>query len=86
MRPRDAAERRQVTVMFSDLVGSDRTLCADADPRTAGTISAYEVRRKPCSGSAGSWRSSWATACWSISAIRRPMRTMLSALYAQDWS
>jgi hypothetical protein len=36
--------------------------------------------------SAGSWRNIWATACWYISAIRRPTRTMLSAQYGLGWS
>ena len=40
----------------------------------------------PCTASAGSWRSIWATACWCISAIRRPTRTTLSVPYGRDWS
>ena len=63
-KSQDTAERRQVTVMFSDLVGST-ALSARMDPEDLReVISAYQkcvaetVRR-----SAGSWRSTWATAC-----------------------
>jgi hypothetical protein len=66
--PKDAAERRQVTVMFSDLVGST-ALSARMDPEDLReVISAYQkcvaeaVRR-------------WATVCSCISVIRRRMRT-----------
>ena len=74
--PHDSAERRQVTVMFSDLVGST-ALSARMDPEDLReVISAYQtcvaetVRRF-----GGFERNTWATACWSISAIRKPMRT-----------
>ena len=39
--PEDRAERRQVTVMFSDLVGST-ALSARMDPRPQRVISAYQ--------------------------------------------
>jgi len=56
----DRAERRQVTVMFSDLVGST-ALSARMDPEDLGeVISAYQ-KCVACSASAGSWRSTWAT-------------------------
>ena len=60
----DRAERRQVTVMFSDLVGST-ALSARMDPEDLReVISAYRnVLRRPCSASAASWRSTWATGC-----------------------
>jgi len=75
-------ERRQVTVMFSDLVGST-ALSARMDPRTC-VRSFRPIRHalsRRCATLAGSWPSTWATACLSISVIRRPMRTTPSALY-----
>ena len=63
-KSQDTAERRQVTVMFNDIVGST-ALSARMDPEDLReVISAYQkcvaetVRR-----SAGSWRSTWATGC-----------------------
>src|SRR6516165_7979770 len=51
-RSQGSAERRQVTVMFSDLVGST-ALSARMDPEDLReVISAYQ----PCSALAGSWR------------------------------
>ena len=57
----DRAERRQVTVMFSDLVGST-ALSARMDPEDLReVISAYQkCVAETVSASAGSWRSSWA--------------------------
>ena len=75
----DTAERRQVTVMFSDLVGST-ALSARMDPEDLGR-SFRPIRSalpRPCSGSVGSWRSTWAMVCWSTLATRRPTRTMPS--------
>ena len=59
----DTAERRQVTVMFSDLVGST-ALSARMDPEDLReVISAIRsASRRPCSASAVSSRSTWATA------------------------
>ena len=61
--------------MFSDLVGST-ALSARMDPedlaRSFRPIRNALPRR--CSASAGSWRNIWATACSSISAIRRLTR------------
>ena len=52
--PEDRAERRQVTVMFSDLVGST-ALSARMDPEDLReVISAYRASRRPCSASAAS--------------------------------
>ena len=42
--------------------------------------------RRPWVASAGSSRSTWATASWSISAIRRRMRTTQSGPCARGWS
>jgi uncharacterized protein YjiS (DUF1127 family) len=54
-KTRDSAERRQVTVLFSDLVGST-ALSARMDPEDLREIiSAYQkCVPKPCSASAGS--------------------------------
>jgi hypothetical protein len=78
-KPQDTAERRQVTAVFSDLVGST-ALSARMDPEDLREIiSAYQkcvtetVRRF-----GGHVAKYMATACWYISAIRRRMRTMPS--------
>ena len=79
-KTQDTAERRQVTVVFSDLVGST-ALSARMDPEDLReVISAYQK----CVVDTwvvlvGSWRNTWAMACWCISAIRGPMRTTPSA-------
>ena len=86
-KPHDTAERRQVTVMFSDLVGST-ALSARMDPEDLReVISAYQsASPRMCSALAVSWRSTWVTECWSTSVIRKRMRTTLSARYAQGWN
>ena len=63
-KPQDTAERRQVTVMFSDLVGST-ALAAHMDPEDLReVISAIRsASPRPCAVLAVSWRSSWAMAC-----------------------
>ena len=83
----DTAERRQVTVMFSDLVGST-ALSARMDPEDLReVISAYQkCVAELWSASAGSWRSTWAMASWCISAIRKRTKTMLSERYGRGWS
>ena len=85
--PQDTAERRQVTVMFSDLVGST-ALSARMDPEDLReVISAYQkCVAETVGASAASWRSTWAMGCWSTSAIRKPTRTTQSGLCAQGWS
>ena len=64
---RDTAERRQVTVMFSDLVGST-ALSARIDPEDLREVISVYQKCVPrlSSASAGSWRSTWAMACWCI--------------------
>jgi len=81
------AERRQVTVMFSDLVGST-SLSARMDPEDLReVISAYQkcvtetVRR--FGGFVAKYR---VTVCWFISAIRKPTRTMSSGRCGPGWS
>ena len=85
--PHDTAERRQVTVMFSDLVGST-ALSARMDPEDLReVISAYQkCVAETVGASAASWRSTWATGCWSTSAIPKPTRTTQSGPCAQGWS
>ena len=86
--PQDGAERRQVTVMFSDLVGST-ALSARMDPEDLReVITAYQkcVAETVQRALAASWRSTWAMGCWSISGIPRRMRMTPSGPFAQDWS
>jgi SAM domain (Sterile alpha motif) len=85
--PQDTAERRQVTVMFSDLVGST-ALAGRMDPEDLREVIRPIRRLSPrrCSVSVGSWRSTWATACSCTAAIHRPMRTMPSVLFVRGWS
>src|SRR5262245_19552577 len=73
----DAAERRQVTVMFADLVGST-ALSARMDPEDLReVISAYQNRAaETVHRFDGSWRDTWATVCWFTSAIPARRRTM----------
>ena len=62
--PLDGAERRQVTVMFSDLVGST-ALSARMDPEDLRK-SFRPIRSalpRPYSTSVASWRSTWAMGC-----------------------
>ena len=72
-RPTDSAERRQVTVMFSDLVGST-ALSRAWTPRTCAksfqpTRNAYA---RPWGASAASLRSTWAMASWCTLGIPSP--------------
>jgi len=67
--PFDAAERRQVTVMFSDLVGW-MALSAHMDPEDLhGVVAATtDAPARRSAASTDSSRNIWATACSSISA------------------
>ena len=87
--PRDApapaeAERRQLTVMFCDLVGST-ALSARLDPEDLREIIATITTPSPRSspGSMALSPTTWATACWSISATRERMRTTPSGRSAR---
>ena len=83
-----AAERRHVTVLFSDLVGST-ALSASMDPEDLReVISAYQtLRRGDCSaGLAVSSPSTWAMASLCTSAIRKRTKTTPSALFERGWS
>src|SRR5215470_10646850 len=83
----DAAERRQVTVMFSDLVGST-SLSGRMDPEDLReVISAYRnASPRPYTASTASWRDTWATVSSCILAIRKPTRTTPSGRYGLGWS
>ena len=74
--PTSSAERRQLTVMFVDLVGST-ALSARADPEDLREIIGAYHAASPIrsAASAALSPSTWATACWCISATRRRTRT-----------
>jgi hypothetical protein len=80
----DRAERRQVTVLFSDLVGST-ALSARMDRARLfrPTRSASQIL---FSAAAASWRSFLAMASWSILDTPRRTRTTLSVPCAWGWS
>jgi SAM domain (Sterile alpha motif) len=83
----DGAERRQLTVMFTDLVGST-ALSTKLDPEDLrSVIGAYHkcVLETVARFSAASWPSTWAMGCSSISAIPRPMRMTPSAPCGLGW-
>src|SRR6476646_8570626 len=84
--PRPEAERRQLTVMFADLVGST-ALSTRLILRTCGKSLARTTDAVPSKSRnlAGSSPDTWATACSHISAIRGRMKTMLSARYTPGW-
>ena len=78
------AERRQLTVMFCDLIGSTalstrhdpedlRELIGDYHRAVAETVSRFDGPNI------------WATGCLSISAIRKHMRTMPSVRCGRGW-
>ena len=82
----DAAERRQLTVMFCDLVDSTG-LTARLDPEdTRDVVRAYQ---DACSGrlraTTASSQSSWVMGYWPISAFHAPTRTMLSGRLEPVW-
>jgi class 3 adenylate cyclase len=62
--PEDRAERRQVTVMFSDLVGST-ALSARMDPEDLREVisASKSASQRPCSAWVASSRSTWAMVC-----------------------
>src|SRR5271170_2515559 len=73
------AERRQLTVMFCDLVGSTARICA----RSSAPITAPPPMSSGASTALS--RNIWATASWSISATRERMRTMPSGQFGRGW-
>jgi hypothetical protein len=82
------AERRQLTVMFCDLVGST-ALAACLDPEDLReVIAAYHHAVADMSSGASTRlsRNTWATVSWFISATRERMRTMPSGRSAPGWA
>jgi hypothetical protein len=86
-RAAETAERRQVTVMFSDLVGST-ALSARMDPEDLARsfLPIRSAQPRPCAATAGSWRSLWAMACSFISVIPKPTKMTQSGPCARPWS
>jgi hypothetical protein len=84
--PRDDAERRQITIMFCDLVGST-ALSTRLDPEDLQeiTVPTTDVAPRSSPNSMVSSRDTWATVCSPISAIRRPMKMMPSRQCAGGW-
>ena len=78
------AERRQLTVMFCDLVGST-PLSTRFDPEDLREILGTYHRRvgDTVARFSGFVAKLWATECWSISATPRRMRTMPSGRCAR---
>jgi class 3 adenylate cyclase len=82
----DTAERRQVTVMFSDLVGST-ALSARMDPEDLReVISAYQKCVAETVQRFGGFVAKYMGDGVSILAIRKPMKTMPSVRYERGWS
>ena len=80
------AERRQLTVMFCDLVGSTE-LSARLDPEDLCARSSPPITTPSLEWSPNSMAlspSTWATECWFISATRGRMRTTPSARSGWD--
>ena len=80
-------ERRQLTVMFCDLVGST-ALSAQLDPEGIARRWCMPTRRaalKSLATTEGTSPNISAMDCWSTSAIRSRMRTMPNERYAQGW-
>jgi hypothetical protein len=78
------AERRQLTVMFCDLVGST-SLSGRLDPEDLREIIGIYHRCVADTVSRFAGFVAWATGCWSISATRRRMRTTPSARCGRAW-
>ena len=78
------AERRQLTVMFCDLVGST-ALSTRLDPEDLREVMGAYHRCVAAVSTATTAlsRDTWAMACWPISGIRKPMRTTPSVRCAQ---
>ncbi len=87
LEPQRMPERRQLTVMFCDLVGST-ALSARLDPEDLReVIAAYHRAVADVAGASTVLsRNTWAMACWSISAIRARTRTTPSARSAPGWA
>src|ERR1700746_3511523 len=86
-KTQDTAERRQVTVMFSDLVGST-ALSARMDPEDLReVISAYQkCVAETVQRFSGFVAKYMGDGVWCTSGIPKPMKTTRSEPYAQRWS
>ena len=83
--PAAAIERRQLTVMFVDLVGSTALSAGSIPRRCARSSAPIRMRSRARSfASRGTSPNSWATACSPISAGRRRTRTRPSGRYGPD--
>ena len=80
------AERRQLTVMFCDLVGST-ALAERHDPEDFGEVApAFLLAARTLqSVSTAMSRDTWAMDCWSILATRRPRNTTLNVRFSRGW-
>ena len=82
-----AAERRQLTVLFCDLVDST-ALASRLDPEDLREV--VRATNRPARGSSSATRailpSISAMACWCTLAIRRRMKTMRSGRCRPDWA
>jgi hypothetical protein len=81
--PRDDAERRQITIMFCDLVGSTALSTQRICRRSSVPTTDVAPRLSP--NPMVSSPDTWATVCSPISAIRRPMKMMPSRQCAPGW-
>ena len=81
-----SVERRQLTVLFCDLVGS-RCCCRDSIQKICAISLApiTAVSPIPSNASTGLSRAIWETAHSSISGIRTATKTMPSARYTRRW-
>jgi SAM domain (Sterile alpha motif)/Adenylate and Guanylate cyclase catalytic domain len=86
-KPQDTAERRQVTVLFSDLVGST-ALSARMDPEDLREVIAayHKCAAETVAASGDLCHNIWATESLSISAILRPTKMMLNERCGRDSS
>ena len=82
----EMAERRQVSVMFSDLVGST-TLSTRMDPEDLRDVIAEypNASQRPSARLADLCRNIWATVFWFISVIPKRTKTMPSGRFGQGF-
>ena len=85
--PEPEVERRQLTVMFCDLVGSTALASRLELEDLRDLIGAYHrCVSDTVQALADSWPNTWATECSSILDTRRHMMMMLSKLCGPAWS
>ena len=80
-------ERRQVTVLFSDLSGYTE-MSEDLDPEVVRELMAtvYAEAEAIVQRYGGGSTSSWVTPCWPCSATRSRTRTTRSEQFGRRWS